>query len=64
MADKKNEPNYPIDGGADEKLDYLANQVTAVDLSIRRAEKDTYSLSIQTNDSGHQLVAGFSICVD
>ncbi|WP_433899391.1 hypothetical protein [Pseudomonas sp. PSE1(2024)] len=64
MTDKKNESGFPVSGGADEKLDYLANLVTPVDLRSRRAEKNTYSLSIQTNDSGHQLVAGFSVCVD
>ncbi len=64
MADQSGKGGYPQDGGADEKPDYLANQVTQVDLGSRRAEKNTYSLSVQTNDSGHQLVAGFLVCVD
>lgn len=64
MADQNKNAGYPVNGGADEKFDYLANQVSPVDLGSRRPEKNTYSLSVQTNDSGHQLVAGFSVGVD
>lgn len=28
MTDKKNEPGFPVDGGADEKIDYLANKIS------------------------------------
>lgn len=64
MADQSGKGGYPEAGGAVEKLDYLANLVTPVYLGSRRPEKNTYSLSIQRNDSGRQLVAGFSVCVD
>lgn len=28
MTDKKIEPGYPVDGGADEKIDYLASKIS------------------------------------
>lgn len=60
MADKNVESGFPVDGGADDKIAYLAKQDSATDLKSIQVEQQLPSLKIQVDSSGRQLAAGFS----
>lgn len=60
MEDKSVESGLPMDGGADEKLAYLAKQITQDNATSFQAGQLTPSLNIQIDASGRQLAAGFS----
>lgn len=65
MTDKKIETGYPVDGGADEKLDYLAKQVSSAQLeSSSEVRSIEVCMKLETGLNGKTYAAGFSIACD
>lgn len=65
MTDRKNEPGFPVNGGADEKLDYLAKQVSSAQLERSCGVRSIdVSLKLETGINGKAYAAGFSVACD
>lgn len=64
MADKSVEQGFPVDGGAVEKLDYLAKQISVT--LLKEASTDVHcnlSLSVKKTPDGKLYASGFQISV-
>ncbi|MDY7067592.1 hypothetical protein PsexTeo8_40740 [Pseudomonas extremaustralis] len=65
MTNKKIERAYPLEGGADEKLDYLAKQVSSAQLERSCGVRSIdVSLKLETGINGKTYAAGFSVACD
>ena len=65
MTDKKIEPGYPVNGGAEEKINYLAKQVSSTQLERSSAVRSIeVSLKVEPGLNGKNYAAGFSVACD
>lgn len=62
---KKSKSCFPVDGGADEKLAYLASKISSTAPNKSAAPKcSEFQLRLQANHEGRLYAAGFALRVD